>query len=178
MIGYAASAAELSAEDLYQQIDDAAHLVSDLEDGKDTQLTRMWVGHTSQACVYGAAMCHEFRITRRIGENAGRVLKYANYFAAVEAELKSVGEISPKPPWLGDLWVHRSHRSKLIAKEPFRNGGHYMAKWGASTPVMMAVLWPQLIKGGGYRLRVDDENPVLPPELYYDHNKREVLECN
>lgn len=141
---------------------------------------QMWEGFEYALGIYGMAACHEYRIERgfkcEIFPEIHEILNEDSEFESIVQEQKEF----PRPPWLGDLNVHRSHRSHLIGMNP----EHYADKW-PNTPERMPILWPQLVASDprGYRLRVlkrDIQKLIigdlrLPPWLHYDGNKNEII---
>jgi hypothetical protein len=123
---------------------------------------RMWEGYEPALVLYGLFVCHEWRIVRGHKDALwGDLAKLAKEYGMldIEPELSKTGravgvlpgqEVEP-PPWLGDKWVLRSHRSNLLRKAPHI----YRAKYDG-TPENMPYLWPELNhKGpGGYWLHI------------------------
>jgi hypothetical protein len=101
----------------------------------------MWRGHEECLVYYGLVVTHEWRIVRGLRD------KYWGEFGALAAEYgmlrtpDMVKEDNPVqmvyPPWLGEDWIMRSHRSALIRKMPH----HYYPQFG-DTPDNMPMLWP------------------------------------
>jgi len=70
---------------------------------------RMWRGHRSWLAAYGAAVCLEWRRRGFRDSCLAKILRFSS------------GR-NPRPPWLGDERVHRSHRANLVRKDPERYG--------------------------------------------------------
>ena len=93
---------------------------------------RMWMGYVPALTLYGLAMVDEW--TSRGGSDSTRsnILELAP-----EAAAEDLSNI-PMPPWLGDPALHRSHRSRLIAKAP----DVYRNKF-PGTPSDLDYVWPE-----------------------------------
>lgn len=68
---------------------------------------KMWRGHAPLLCIYGLAICEEWK---RRGFNDTCAEKIAAFSTS---EL-----LTSKPAWLGNAEFHASHRSNLLRKEP------------------------------------------------------------
>ena len=96
----------------------------------------MWRGHVPALTAYGLAMVGEW--TRRgyadaVGE---QLLEFApEVEGRPQSWLACQGLL---PPWVGDVRVHESHRSKLIAKEP-----EFYRPLFPGTPEGLEYVWPQ-----------------------------------
>ena len=77
---------------------------------------RMWMGHVPALTLYGLAMVDEWVNRGGADSTRSNILEFA---PEVEEHRSNV----PMSPWLGDAALHRSHRSRLIAKAPdfYRN---------------------------------------------------------
>ena len=76
----------------------------------------MWRGHIPALISYGAAICAEWVSHGHADTVLDKLLEWAPDGAAhTQRDLAARGEL---PPWLGDERLHRSHRSKLLAKDP------------------------------------------------------------
>jgi hypothetical protein len=71
---------------------------------KSHPAVKMWRGYESTLALYGQYMCEEW-ILRGFDDS----LK--PWFA------ERVAVDNPRPPWLGDEQLHRSHRSNLLRKD-------------------------------------------------------------
>lgn len=174
-IKFNAALRTLADDELLQQCEDATALLEEVSTvQKPSQLSlpaRGWLGFEYQLGLYAVGACLLWRTERH--HNSGPWEKAHDIFASWEPD-------HTKPPWVGDLIVHRSHRSYLI-----RNNPDIYTEVFPSTPDLMPVVFPQIVKQDprGYRLRVTelDEKALrrgkleLPEDLYYDYNKREVL---
>ena len=96
----------------------------------------MWRGHVPALTAYGLAMVHEW--TRR-GHADGVADQLEEFAPEVAGRPQSwLARQGLLPPWVGDLRVHESHRSKLIAKEP----DFYRPRF-PGTPEGLDYVWPQ-----------------------------------
>lgn len=84
----------------------------------------MWRGYGGALRLYALAMCDEWR-AQGGADNAALRERIAAFQFDDEAF----------PPWWGDERVHRSHRSNLLAKEPF----YYAEYWHEDE---MPYFWP------------------------------------
>ena len=96
---------------------------------------RMWRGYEPALIAYGKAICDEW-ISNGHGDTVvEKLLEWAPDGAFHgQAELEALGEL---PPWLGDERLHRSHRSKLLAKNPEWDGPRF-----ADVPDDLEYFWP------------------------------------
>ena len=99
-------------------------------------VVRMWRGRRAALVRYGLTSVAEWRrrgfpdtTTEWIGEFAPD---------AVTATQHELAEADLLPGWLGDDRVHRSHRSRLLAKDPAHYGRHF-----ADVPSDLEYFWPQ-----------------------------------
>lgn len=177
-----ASAQSLTVAHLNEQIAAAEGLLrllreEDLDENhKEWLPTQMWVGFEYSLCIHGLMAANELATVRKKPGN----MKSIAYLATIGKELEEMPGIDRgSPPWLGDLDVHRSHRSNLIMRHP-----KYTLQW-KGVPSRMPVLWPQLVDGDdqGYRLRLSassqtwlaDGRYVLPKGLRFDQSRQEVV---
>jgi Pyrimidine dimer DNA glycosylase len=112
---------------------------------------RMWRGRTPALVAYGRAMVREWRTRGFADSTDGAIAEFAPGAAdATQDELADAGLL---PSWLGDVDLHRSHRSNLLAKDP----GFYRAAFGARfgrEPEDLPYIWPE----------PDDLPPPAEPE--------------
>jgi hypothetical protein len=113
----------------------------------------MWRGYEECLVYYGLIVTHEWRIVRGFKDDTwGQFAEYAADYGMLRTP-DMVKEQSPVevvyPPWMGEDWILRSHRSRLIEKMAH----HYGEQFGA-TPENMQYLWPKWDKEHrhGYRL--------------------------
>lgn len=178
-----AVAASLFDEELEQQIAESARILRFLE-GIEKPVseewcwlsTSMWYGHEYALALHGMILLTA--LVKR-GRNPTEITPTALNQIGLDLE-RAGAELIP-PPWLGDLDVHRSHRSQLIMRTPA-----YADIW-PNTPERMPVLWPQILstspQSSGYRLRLSALDlrrlkrgtRVLPEWLRYDRHAREVV---
>lgn len=161
--GYMQSASVLSDLHLLNQCDAVVSILG----GKcnDTPLPGMWKGHLYQLVLFGMSHCHVARIGRGLRwsrwEDIGRYLPMA------------MSMPKDRPPWWGDQWVHRSHRSRLLNL----TYGQYHEYFPGNS-MKMPMIWPELTDedSRGYRLTlsvrdqvlVRDKMLFLPPELAWN----------
>ncbi len=74
----------------------------------------MWRGRTPALVRYGLEMVAEWVARGFADSTAAQIEEFAPGVGS-QAELGAAGQL---PGWLGEEAVHRSHRSKLLAKEP------------------------------------------------------------
>lgn len=147
----------------------------------------MWRGYEEALVYYGLVIAHEWRVVRKFNDNTwGTFAEYATGYGMLNAVELDSGKINwngrgfEMPPWLGEDWVLRSHRSNLIRKMAH----HYGEQFGA-TPDNMPYIWPRWDKTHrhGYRLflsradldRVNKGERVLPRQIRLEGNDGEVV---
>ena len=175
MIHAVASAQSLTDEDLAKQVVDSDAILGVLNGSTRSEIGlpgRMWYGFEWRLCIHGLT-CAYVLVNERGGDSppTQALLDTGSYLE----EIEQIGD----PPWIGDLDVHRSHRSQLIMMHP-----PYAERW-PNNPERMPVLYPQLTEDDprGYRLRLAERSVaalstgerVLPDWLRYDKHKREVV---
>lgn len=114
---YELSAQALDNRRLGKQRVETKQIVIVLTDGypsgawRNHPAVRMWRGHTYALCMYGVAVCWEWRMRGHedtlwewFGEQAQR---------AIDRD-----EDLSKPSWFGDPAFHASHQSNLLRKDP------------------------------------------------------------
>lgn len=175
-IKYGKALRSLADKELQQQCEDAWELFQEVSDTQNPlQLSypaRGWLGCEYQLGIYAAMACSVWRIERY--HNSGPWAEVASLLAEWEPDHE-------KPKWLGDLTVHRSHRSYLL-----RNRHVVYCEAWPNTPELMPIVYPQPTRhdARGYKLRITelDERAIrsgklaFPDGLHYDFNKREVIE--
>lgn len=92
--------------------------------------TVMWRGHEFSLCLYGMAVCLEWR--RRGYEDS--------VFPSFCEEKLQLSDTGP-PPWLGTPEFHLAHQSNLLRKRP----EHY-SRYFKNVPNNLPYIWP-----GGHR---------------------------
>lgn len=92
--------------------------------------TKMWRGHEVSLCQYGAAMCWEW-------QRRGYKDSLLNFFASALAQYDEDGRTHMPPDWLGDDFIHASHRSNLLRKDP-----EFYGKYGWSEDSTLPYIWP------------------------------------
>jgi hypothetical protein len=183
-INSGATAASLSDTDLREQIGVVDRIVRGLEGDESGQEgdflgLSMWTGFEYRLILHGMRLAHELIAIRHIAVAEGLTA----YIAKIGIELEEAGDTDrTDPPWVGNLDVHRSHRSQLIRLDP----QSYADRW-PNTPPRMPALWPQLVDKAsrGYRLRLSLSEArrlragarVLPEWLRYDTSAREVVDA-
>lgn len=98
----------------------------------EDRLVDCWRGYEPQLCEFGILICEE--LARRDRPHS----------AAIQKDLEShldwatSGEYSmEKPPWFGDIEVHRSHQSGLLRKFP----DYYEAFFDVTDDI--EIVWPE-----------------------------------
>jgi hypothetical protein len=116
----------------------------------DTPLPGMWKGYLFQLVLFGMRMSHEANIERDLRWHRWRDI--APFVVLADDMRKDM------PPWWGDPWVHRSHRSRLLNLSYM----DYQGLW-PGTPLLMPVVWPQLTDEDerGYRLVLSKKDAYL-----------------
>ncbi|MEY9212208.1 MSMEG_6728 family protein [Thermobifida halotolerans] len=94
----------------------------------------MWRGFVPALVAYGVAVCAEWRSRGRADATLPALLEFTGGRAPREAELFARDLL---PPWLGDVALHRSHRSALLRKDP----EHYRPLFG-DVPDGLPYVWP------------------------------------
>lgn len=132
----------------------------------------MWKGHVFQLVCYGLSL--SWQLQQRADKDYMQDGKFI-------AQYRQITDSASRPPWVGDPWVHRSHRARLLG----RAFGHYK-EFFPGNPMNMPTIWPKLDDSDsrGYRLYVDAGDAHLlsknvwhmPEELRLGKN-REVLEA-
>ncbi len=94
---------------------------------------RMWMGHVPALTMYGLAMVDEW--TARGGEDTTRdkIMEFAPQAAHPDYAAKI-----PMPYWLGNPDFHRSHRSRLLAKDQ-----RFYASVFPDTDPDLEYVWPE-----------------------------------
>lgn len=174
MIGYSASAKQLDIARLDKQrgqvLDILRILLSD-ETPKYSPhpVVEQWRGFEYELGVYGLVCCLEWKVNRGRDDNV--------IWPAIHDAIEPLAPTG-KPPWIGDLNLHRSHRSSLIRKLP----NVYAELW-PGTPVNMPMLWPVVyLAQSGYGLFVAREDAdrlaagerTLPDSLTFNAETLEV----
>lgn len=128
-----------------------------------------WRGYEYALGIYGMAACHVWRVDRGFSDT---------FYALIYNEMQRWEKNFSMPPWVGDLNVHRSHRSCLI-----RGNESYLDIW-PGTPEYMPAIYPEITHEDrrGYRLRISgyDAGEIrsgrleFPDNLHYDFRIREV----
>lgn len=84
-------------------------LIGESSGWRNHPATRMWSGYEYSLATYGVIACH---LWRERGFKDSLLPKFKQYVI----DLKSCGCLD-KPYWIGDMRVHRSHRSNLMRKD-------------------------------------------------------------
>ncbi|SDE59840.1 MSMEG_6728 family protein [Auraticoccus monumenti] len=142
---FAASAATLDTKRLGKQRVETLQVMKALTvenyGWRHHPVAKMWRGHRASLMDYQVATCREWT-GREFGDTTlESTLAFLALPSLVTPELDEValwrsGE-HRAPRWLGDEAVHRSHRSKLLAKDP----EHYRAHF-PDTPDDLDYVWP------------------------------------
>ncbi len=192
-IGFMRSASQLDDARLGKQRLETLQILDSIENGtgyKHHPINDMWRGYEEALVLYGLACLHEWVVVRRHGDSTTSQLKSwmddlgmshreVTYGKSGNVTGVAAGQEIVVPPWIGNLWVHRSHRSNLIRKVP-----HMYGRMFPGTPLDMPYLWPKVDGRGGYQLylsradlpRLASGERVLPIGLELDESTREVTE--
>lgn len=167
---YGESAGVLTDIHLQNQIDAVVRILQG--QCADTPVPDMWRGYSYQLVLFGLRMTHEATIERRLRWPRWQAI--APYVSATQNGTHKM------PPWWGDSWVHRSHRSRLLGWRE----SHY-ADYFPGNPMHMPTIWPYLTDedSRGYKLTlskrdiflVDRGNYRLPAGLRWDNARGELL---
>lgn len=102
----------------------------------------MWRGHRGSLMDYQVAMCAEWVGRGFIDTTLESTLAVLAEPSLISPEVDELAEwrsgAHTPPAWLGDEAVHRSHRSRLIQKEP----EHYRPLF-EDTPEDLDYVWPK-----------------------------------
>lgn len=96
----------------------------------------MWRGHTSALVTYGLAMVAEWTRRGRPDTTAANIAEFVHPDQPRSQTELAVADLLPG--WLGDVSLHRSHRSALVRKDP----GHYR-RWFPQVPDDLEYVWPE-----------------------------------
>lgn len=145
---FAQSAAVLDARRLGKQRVEAMQILRALTrpvyGWKHHPAVLMWRGHEEALGAYAVAICREWCRRGHADTCEGRIMDDLAA-AAVPTPPRSqieLGDADALPPWLGDLAVHRSHRSALLRKDP----GWYAFRFD-DVPDDLPYVWP--VRSGG-----------------------------
>ncbi len=100
---------------------------------QDHPVIQMWMGYVPALTMYGLAMVDEWVARGHEDHTRAKIMEFAPQAAHPDYAAKI-----PMPPWLGNEDFHRSHRSRLIAKDP----RFYMPLFPDTEPDLEFV-WPQ-----------------------------------
>ncbi len=97
---------------------------------------RMWRGRTPALVVYALSCVHAWGRRGFADSTAAQITEFApSAEHMTQPDLAAAGML---PSWLGDQRLHRSHRSKLLAKDPQRYGSLF-----TDVPADLDYFWPQ-----------------------------------
>lgn len=107
---------------------------------------RMWRGYEEALALYGWTMCREWRERGYVDNTARKLLDEGGVPYRMEegpdGEAWPVPEVGLEdvelPPWLGDESLHRSHRSRLVQKDPDHYGPLF-----PDAPADLDYVWPE-----------------------------------
>jgi hypothetical protein len=171
--GYMKTAECMTDWDLKSQLWTVSNIFRGPRFTEHSMIPGMWKGHIFQLVCYGLSLTWHAQ---------QRGLKGWPDHTRHIAQFRHITDSSSKPPWVGDPWVHRSHRSRLLGRY---EGSHYEELF-PGTPLKMPTIWPQLDDSDsrGYRLYIDAGDKYLVekklyfmPEGLYLGGNREVLEA-
>lgn len=173
MASYRASLESLDDLRLNKQILECQQIIGTILDPsrgyQNHPAVRMWRGYEKALCTYGAQAC--------VVRADGRVTWFHEMIEEMADNPKVRKDSILVPPWVGDKDMHRSHRSRLMIKDP----SHY--HW-MGTPDNMPYLWPlngpkrtyQLFLSGSDLARMKSGERELPEWLTFDPKTGEVTE--
>lgn len=104
-------------------------------------VTAMWRGHRPALMAYQAETCSVW-VARGFADTCLEKTLLALDAVPEDADAYRRGDIVP-PSWLGREDVHRSHRSKLLAKAP-----EFYAEVFGGDPADLEYVWPVPTAGG------------------------------
>lgn len=121
-------------------------------EAKNDPVSEMWRGHVGYFLLYSRAVClvHGREAPFIEGQNFMKQLQpYHETFNASPYK---------RPAWLGDPWLHRSHRSILLSYD-FE---FYQHKFPGN-PLKMPMLWPRFddTDSRGYRLYIQPRSKIV-----------------
>lgn len=167
--GYMKTAACMTDWDLKSQLWTVSNIFRGVHN--QSMIPGMWRGHIFQLVCYGLSLSWHAQQRGLEGWPSD------NFHIA---RFRTIQDSSSRPPWVGDPWVHRSHRSRLLGRE---EAAHYEPMF-PGTPLKMPTIWPQLDDSDnrGYKLYIDAGDKYLVerklyfmPEGLYLGSNREVL---
>ncbi len=91
---------------------------------------RMWRGYTPALVLYGLIFAQVWRERGHADTTAAQMAEFAPEVEADGLAQRDLADRGLLPPWLGDDEVHRSHRSRLLTKDP----DHYRSKFAGTAP--------------------------------------------
>jgi hypothetical protein len=188
--GFAKTAAALDMQRLGKQRVETLQILRALRHETDAYANhpavKMWAGYEEALVLYGLIITHEWRVVRKFADNTwgqfvdiGKDYGMFDYLRTDGGSVQWSGTGFKLPPWTGEDWILRSHRSNLIRKLAV----HYGDQFG-STPDNMPYIWPDWDESHrhGYRLRlsrpdldrVNKGERVLPRQIELIGNDGEV----
>lgn len=119
---------------------------------KQEPVTDMWRGHIGYFLLYSRALCLIYSRQVPFLEGASFLKQLGPYHEAFNAVSYR------RPPWMGDPWVHRSHRSRLLSYD-YNYYEHAFPK----NPLKMPMLWPRIDDSDsrGYRLFIEPRSKIV-----------------
>lgn len=169
--GYMKSAECMTDWDLKAQLWNISNILRGVCN-EDSMIPGMWRGHVFQLVCFGLSCTWQAQQRGLEGwpQDTKHIAKY-----------RHIKDSSSKPPWHGDPWVHRSHRSRLLNNESEHYGPLF-----PGNPDKMPIIWPRLDDSDsrGYRLFLDKADAwlvkkklrFLPEGLYLGGKTREVFQ--
>jgi len=188
--GFAKTAAALDMQRLGKQRSETLQILRALRHEEDIVGNpwpyKMWEGYEEALVLYGLVITHEWRVVRGFRDDTwvqfvdiGKDYGMFDFVQTDGGKVQWSGTGFAMPPWLGEDWILRSHRSRLIDKLAV----HYGEQFGR-TPENMPYLWPVFDESHrhGYRLfvsradldRVNKGERVLPRQIELIGNDGEV----
>lgn len=156
-LSFLETARSLSNYDLSKEIDtvlDTLDVLNGKADNPDCVWSaRAWDGHEELLNLFGGQLCLESRTTRKI--NMAKDQRWSRLNSAVRPAP------SGQPEWIGNVEIHRSHRSDLIFMQAKRgrakNERDYAELW-PNTPERMPVFWATAEKPDRLLISPEDIN--------------------
>lgn len=158
--------------DLYHQLNNVLAIFRG--ECKEEPVTEMWRGHIGYFLIYSRSLSLIYNRQVPFIEGFEFVNKLQPYHDAFNA-----GPYK-RPPWLGDPWLHRSHRSRLLSYDY-----NYYRDQFPGNPLKMPLLWPRIDDSDtrGYRLFIEprsrhvlDKGLQRIPEGLHITKEMEVVE--
>lgn len=131
-MSFSRTAADLTDQDLFEQIEEAKTYIANDGFSKNDPSSFAWNGFRDALIINAMLLCMELCFKRGLDD------KQFWLFSRTADSLRAAGEFRYEPPpWFRDKDVIRSHRSHLARNNPQA----YAEQW-PGTPQGMPILWP------------------------------------